>query len=393
MARWRKERREKTRGTYWFLLRGKDRGRISVALKYVSEVEVERALAAIQIEEDAGTIARVLKMQKDDPDELVAYLTRDPSLPRILPEPAIDYGGMKLREYYETVYAPWRRDDVRSWRAEATHWRRILRELGALRLREVDARAVADYLDALLVERGRRAGQPAAGNTKRLHRSALQALLMRAERVGHLEQAPDLGRYRIRGSTRVVQTREDPLSLDELVRLMDASSPKHRAMWAVGAGEGLRPSELMRIRWEDVRWTTRTLRICGDEQGEGKTEQSVAEIPLTPLAHRELQAWWLRCGQPTEGAAFLSKRGPYASESGYKKSLASAAKRAGIARPVTPYLLRASFATIAWSVGVEKDVTRRIGRWTDERMLDEVYCRPRPADLVARVAAFDLARE
>ena len=87
-----------------------------------------------------------------------------------------------------------------------------------------------------------------------------------------------------------------------------------------------------------------------------------------------------------------NKRGePYTSVSGYKRSLETAAERAAIGHKVTPYLLRDSFATIAWSLGIDKDVARRILRHTDEKMLDEVYCRPRPADLVERVAAFDLS--
>ena len=42
--------------------------------------------------------------------------------------------------------------------------------------------------------------------------------------------------------------RPDEAAARKLVRLMDAThEPKHRAMWAVGAGEGLRPSELIRV--------------------------------------------------------------------------------------------------------------------------------------------------
>lgn len=56
-------------------------------------------------------------------------------------------------------------------------------------------------------------------------------------------------------------------------------------MWAVAVGEGLQPSELQRLTWPDVRWTTRTLVVRGDDAGEGKTALSVAETPLTPIAY------------------------------------------------------------------------------------------------------------
>lgn len=383
MATWRKEPVRSAGGVSWRLVRGRGDDRIRANLGRIPELDAERALARMQAEEDAGTVSRILAWHDEDQATAIRYLVGDAAAAALLPAPLVDYGAMTLREYFDDVYAPWRRVDAeRGWRSEAGHWNRILSELGRTRLREIDAHVVADYLDRMTSERGPRAGQPAAGNTRRLRRAALQALLLRAERLRHLDQAPDLSRFKLKGSTRTVLERSDPLSLVELVALMDASDPKHRAMWAVGAGQGLRPSELVRVRWEDVRWETRTLLVRGT-----KTEESAAEIPLTPIAHRELQAWWIREAQPKAGLAF----GEYRSESGYKKALAGSARRAKLGRPVTPYLLRHSFATIAWSVGVERDVTRRIGRWTDDRMLDEVYCRPRPADLVARVAAFDLA--
>jgi integrase len=388
--RWRKEAVKSPGGTSWRLLRGRNDDRIRANLGRISERDAEKALVRMQAEEDGGTVQRVLALHESDPAAAVGYLVGDPAVVALLPDPPIDYSVMPLREYFDKIYKPWRSVEARrGWRSEAGHWRRILAELGVLRLREVDAHVVADYLDGMKSERGPRAGLAASGNTKRLHRAALQALVIRAERLRHLERAPDLGRFRLKGSTRTVIERSDPLSLDELAALLDASGPQHRAMWAVGAGQGLRPSELLRMRWEDVRWSSRTLLVRGDSDGEGKTTASVAEIPMTPIAFRELEVWWRAKGKPETGPAFLAGGRAYRSESGYKRSLAGAAQRAGIARPVTPYLLRHSFATIAWSVGVEKDVARRILRHTDERMLDEVYCRPRPADLVERVSKFD----
>jgi integrase len=140
------------------------------------------------------------------------------------------------------------------------------------------------------------------------------------------------------------------------------------------------------LDWSDVDWAVPTLRIRGT-----KTEASADVVPLTPLAHRELKEWWTRCKEPTAGVIFPSDTGKvYQSSSAYKKPLETAAKRAKLGRDVYPYLLRDSFATIAWTVGIEKDIARRVLRHTDERMLDRVYCRPRPKDMVERLAAFDL---
>jgi len=120
-----------------------------------------------------------------------------------------------------------------------------------------------------------------------------------------------------------------------------------------------------------------------------KTEASAADIPLTPLAHRELTAWWERCERPGAGLVFPARAGGAYGDQGWRKALQTAARRAGLNRRIYPYLFRDSFATIAWSVGLEMDVARRVLRHTDETMLRDVYCRPRPSELVDRVRAFD----
>lgn len=157
-------------------------------------------------------------------------------------------------------------------------------------------------------------------------------------------------------------------------------------MWAVGAGQGLRPSELVRIRWEDNHWSDRTMVIRGT-----KTEDSNATVPMTPLAHRELREWWVANGQPANGVTFPARKAgtPYSSISGFKSALRSAAQAAGIGRSVDPYLLRHSFATIAVGLELDRSVIRRIGRWTDFTMLDRVYSRPRARDLVPKTRGFD----
>jgi integrase len=404
MVHWRLGSKERTKGRYWWVETGRGADRRQLVLGYLTEAEAKQALATMNREEEAteGTPqhGRIFVYYKDDPAGAIHYLvTGDGARARFGPEP-VDHGALVLKQYYETIYKPARSvKRPRSWVNEEGHWRQILPVLGHVRLREVDAHLVADYVDELRVTRGEGGERPASGTTKRLHRSAVQALLKYAHRQRHIPEHVDLAVFPIEGSTRRVTVKPDPLTLDELVKLMDASTPKHRAMWAVGAGEGLRPSELRRLRWEDVRWATRTLVVRGDDEGLGKTALSVAEIPLTPIAHRELMAWWMRGAQPESGVMFPSDvRGgekgaeakPYTSETAYRRALKNAAKRAKIGRRVNMYLLRDSFATIAWSLGIDMDVARRILRHADETMLREVYCRPRPADLVARVAAFDV---
>lgn len=389
MATWRIVPKKRSQGPYFVLQKGRGAERLGLALGYMDRDSAEVALSTIQREEDAQSVGRVLRLYQQDRDQAVRYLLEDPEVIRRIGQGEPDYGSMKLEDYFESCYRPWRIETrPRSWPSEERHWKLLVTSIGDTPLRRVDEFVLANHLDQLRVTRGARKGEPASGNTKRLQRAALQALLKRAYRLQHIRKLPNLAVFRIDGGTKAIREKPDPLSLSELEALMQVSEPKFCAMWAVGAGQGLRPSELSGLSWESVDFEAKVLRVEGT-----KTRESAATVPMTPLAARELRRWWERCDRPSTGLVFPARSGARYRDQGWKKALTTAARLAGIDRHIYPYLLRDSFATIAWSVGMDMDVTRRIGRWTDDTMLREVYCRPRPSELAARVHAFDWGSE
>lgn len=330
-------------------------------------------------------MGRLLRLHNDRPKAVIEYLCDGGGTDHWLKELGPDYESWALSRYAEEIYAPWRQEDApRTWRTEAGLWRVIGEKIGELPLAKVTPFAVADLLDELVVTRGKRAGEPASGNYKRLVRAAVQACLMYAYRRQHIQTRPELGVFRIKGVTKPTLEKADPLDIDELRRLLEASSPMHRAMWAVGVGLGLRPAELVNVHWEDIDWGERLIEVRGT-----KTEAARDTVPLTPIAHSYLRQWWEENERPAEGLVFEGQRGPYGPQ-GYRKALTRCARAAGIERHLTPNLLRHSFATIAWSLGLERDVARRVLRHTSDDMLRRVYARPRPSELVSRVEAFSL---
>jgi integrase len=399
MRTWNVERRKRKKGTYVVLrTRSREHGDAVLKLGYVSEEAAQRAKVTMNREEEAGTAHRILGYAEEEPDGAVAFLTGDAADQEAFsPTPA--YGTWGLKRYFHEVFAPARADTVRGWRQERARWKQILADLGDVRVKDVDEWVVADYLERLRASTGPRAGMPLSGNAKRLRKACIQALLLHAYRQKHITALPELKVFQIKGSTRVVQQESEPLTLDELVELLEATdNPQHRAMWGVAAGEGLRPTEVLRLRWEGVDWRKKTLEVPPHEDGpgagSGKTALSADRIPLTPLALQELRVFWVRQGQPGRGWMFPSpKTGqPYAGYNSLHRPLDKARKKAGIKRKVYPRLLRKSFATIAWSLGIDLDTTRRIMRHVDEKMLLRVYQRVRPSDLVALVEAFDFER-
>ncbi|MEN0066111.1 MAG: tyrosine-type recombinase/integrase [Myxococcota bacterium] len=395
-GQWRVDASKRPGGTYFRLRYGSRDNRKQLGLGYVTREEADTARDYVQSEHDADRLSLLWSWYERDHEGFVEHVVGDPVVAKAaLDEFGPDWGRMSLRSYFEnSSYQVWRAHQVKSWPTEREYWARILPVLGSVRVRDLDPRDVMDYLDGLRVIRGGRncslanEGEPVSGQTKVHHRNAIRALLKYAYRKRHIDALPDLAAIRIKGATTRAKPQVDPLDLDELKALMDASEPKFRAMWGVQAGVGLRPGELVRMRWSDVDLERRVLSVRGT-----KTTASAAVIGLTPLATKALLAWReVAVPRPTpDGVVFPSrKKGtPYASRGGYKRALAMAAQRAGIERPVTPYLLRATFATIAWAMGVDEDTAVRTGRWTDAAMFRRVYCRPRPQDLAARLDAFD----
>lgn len=181
---WRLERARRAGGVGWVLrLRTVATGRRSVSLGLVPEDEARRALAVLLEHDKAGRLGRWLTwFDRDTTAALASLRHEDPAGEVDLH--ARDWSRVHLRTYWREVYAPWRSRTAASWPGERTGWLRILRELGDVPIGRIDAWTVADYLDGLTIERdGPRKGGAMAGNTKRLHRAAIAALLKRAFRL------------------------------------------------------------------------------------------------------------------------------------------------------------------------------------------------------------------
>lgn len=427
---WRKEPVTYSAGTSWRLVAGSPaRGdrpdtRVRINLGPVTEDQATAALARMQAHEDreaAGPIVDLYQQDKRGESDARAYLLGDPGKAELLPAPTVDYASMRLRDY-QPRYAEWRQKaNPGAWKSERSHWRRILGgPLGDRRLREIveDSRHVFEWLSELRVEPsgGVRRGtaraadafvpdgaktKPASGAYRRLLRSALQALLTRAWQSKDLPAKMKVNLadgLDLKGSTTRARPKAQALTKEEFAALLVASEGKARAMWGAAVGLGVRPSELTRMRWEDIAWSKGQLGTVAVRGS--KTDASTAEVSMTGTARRELAIWWKACGEPATGIVFPAdvnrkdedgKRivGPYA-PAGYKRTLATAARRAGIDRPVTPYCLRHSFATLALAEGISEDLVRATLRHTDPSMVRKVYDGRTAAQHGPEAARFDV---
>ncbi len=134
--------------------------------------------------------------------------------------------------------------------------------------------------------------------------------------------------------------------VDKLLAQPDASTPvglRDKAMLELLYATGMRVSELVSLRWEDFDLNLGVLRCMG----KGSKERL---IPVGKSALRVVEAY-MRSGRPAllkQTAApflFLNHRGTRLSRVGFWKILARYGRIAGIATPLTPHLVRHSFAT------------------------------------------------
>jgi site-specific recombinase XerD len=137
------------------------------------------------------------------------------------------------------------------------------------------------------------------------------------------------------------------LSRDEVHRLLEAvDNLKHKALLMLVYSAGLRVSEVVRLKVEDIDRGRGLIRIRG---GKGRKDRYSV---LSRVAQRVLEAYQ-RTYQPDEWLFPGAKPGKHLSTRTVEKVFEQARRRAGIGKPATVHTLRHSFATHLLEDGVD----------------------------------------
>ncbi len=167
------------------------------------------------------------------------------------------------------------------------------------------------------------------------------------------------------------------LSLENTVRLLEqvnGESPKElrdRAMLELLYATGMRVSELIGIRLEDINWADAQIKCS-----EG------GKVRYIPFNHTALQAM-TRYGQdgraklkPKQGCQyfFVNCQGVPMSRQGFWKLIKGYGQKAGIKEEITPHMLRHSFATHLIANGADlKSVQTMLGH--SELSTTQIYAK------------------
>jgi site-specific recombinase XerD len=145
------------------------------------------------------------------------------------------------------------------------------------------------------------------------------------------------------------------LSLDEVHALLRAlRKPRYQAIAMVMYGAGLRISEAIALEVRDIDGSRGVIQV---HHGKGNKAR---EAKLSPALYDWLRQYWARERPPLPYLFGSRKTGKPPCRETVRKALALAAKDAWIKKPVTPHVLRHSFATHLLDEGIDVHVVRAL---------------------------------
>lgn len=270
------------------------------------------------------------------------------------------------QEHFELMVGLVRELTIRDYRSIYSH--RVGRYLGSLRLNEIDVITLKKWQGQLVPKYAKKSIMAA--------RNILNILLEEAIDEGYLKDNP-LKRVKVPKIAKPSLYRVDPFSLEEIELIVREATDWHRNYVIVAFFTGMRPEELIALRWDDVSFAMneisieRTMRL--GILGDTKTNASNRVITMLPMVKEALRHQYLRTGLQ-DGNVFLSNVGePFKTPLSINERWKRIVKRSGV-RYRNPYQTRHTFASIMLSNGESllwvsktmghKDATTTLSRYS-----------------------------
>jgi len=239
---------------------------------------------------------------------------------------------------------------------------------GELRLADVRTVAVENWLHSLSIAPG----------SKAKIRNIMSALFNHAIRYEWTDRNPI---HLVRQSAKR-QRIPEVLTAEEIGKLLAELDGPYRAMAYLAAVTGLRVSELLALKWEDVQFDLGeihlTRAIVCQHVGALKTEASQKPIPMTKGLATVLMDWRAKCPYNQDmDYVFASQKKhgtqPLWPSSAMSKHIRPAAQRAGIHKHVRWHVFRHSLATLLKENGEDVKTVQECLRHADSKMTLDTY--------------------
>ena len=240
---------------------------------------------------------------------------------------------------------------------------------GSVQLSMVKSVAVEEWLSAL----------PLSPASRTKIKAVFSALFSHAIRHEWVYQNPIKA---VRCSAKRLREK-DVLTPVEFGALLEHLGVRERAMVMLVGSTGVRRSELIGFKWEDIDESTMEIalkRSCVRNRfGETKTQASRRPVPLHPLVLESLLLWkrtsdYLRDGDFLFPSLRLRGDKPLSPDTLLKKIIRPALQRAGIKGKVIGWhSFRHSLATNLRSLGVDVKVAQELLRHANSRTTMDIY--------------------
>jgi integrase len=236
------------------------------------------------------------------------------------------------------------------------------------KLDQVKPVAVEAWLDSIKRARGTRAKI----------RNIMSALFHHAMRYEWLDTNPI---KLVRQSAKRERT-PDVLELEELRLLLTKLELRERTLVLLDAATGLRVSELLALRWEDVDFKALELRVIRSiwhqVVGDCKTEASAKPVPLDSYMAEDLLRWQRMSPYPMPSdwvfaSPTMKGKQPYWPDNLMKRYIRPVARKAGINKQVGWHTFRHSFGTLLKANGEDVKTVQELLRHANSRITLEVY--------------------
>jgi integrase len=260
-------------------------------------------------------------------------------------------------EFEQSHFAAISEGTIKGYRAYLKHLKAFF---GGLVLTKITTKWVEEYRDHRRQQPSiRYKGRTVKGATVNRELECLTCVLDLAVRRQYIPENP------ARGVKHFNELRERPnkqmLTVDQENRILREAPPHLRVGIILLVQTGGRTySEGFRLRWDQVDWENRLIRLGNDVKTPGSSEP----LPLTDLAHRVLREWREELGSDSP-YIFPSPRIPGQPIRSVKTTWAATLKRAGV--PHFPiYNLRHAFCTRLSSVAPDAVVQRAMRHTSPE---------------------------
>jgi integrase len=233
---------------------------------------------------------------------------------------------------------------------------------------------VENWLKALK----RRDGKPASPGTKTKVRNVMSAMFSHAMRYGWATENPITA---VRTSSKRLKDPET-LTPEEFCQLVDELDQRERTIVLLDGSTALRRGELFALRWEDVDFEQKLVRvthsIVRNVEGDVKTAGSKKPVPLPMMVIEELKRWKATSPYRSQRDFLfpsIQKNGtqPLSPDMILRRHVRPALEKLGIKKHIGWHTFRHGMANLLRQSGADVKVAQELLRHANSRITMDIY--------------------